>query len=55
MPGDPSQAVAFVMSGMKCNRCGLWIWAGQLPIDTAMAAGAGMIRQHPMLRMFEIP
>ena len=54
MPGDPSQAVAFVMSGMKCNRCGLWICAN-CASSTAMAAGAGMIRHTGCGGMFEIP
>ena len=56
LPGhfNMAHAVAFAWSGMKCNRCGLWICA-DCASSTAMAAGAGMIRHTDCGGMFENP
>jgi len=56
LPGNlnMAHAVAFASSGMKCNRCGLWICAN-CASNAAMAAGAGMLRHTDCGGMFENP
>ena len=49
-----TQAVAFARSGMKCNRCGVWICA-DCASNAAIAAGAGMLKHIDCGGMFENP